>query len=384
MILYTTLYTPAKKERLNEIETCLTLNCDNQNIEKIIILFEDNSISKINHPKINLIKIDKRPTYNNFFELFEEEKINILVNSDIILNYEDTKKFKNIRKNEIYALTRYEIGKREIEKYDDIFQKRCLITDYTDSDNNDIYSCTSDTWVIYGKPVKEHPSDYSFELGVPGCEISMLYDFHKNNYKIYNPCLSIYTYHYHKDEDRSYYKKCYEFPRFFTVPSVLKVINNKNFNFYKINNKFSVSILLSITSDKGKHWKKFKDTPLFKTLKMFSETIDDDINVKYYISIKQDLGYENLLQDNIDKEININISDEDDIIRYKKFINKAVNETKDKFIVISKEVEDLEKGWLYKSIKKICESGENTLVKPPEKEFPCIVSRDYIVKLLSN
>jgi hypothetical protein len=117
---------------------------------------------------------------------------------------------------------------------------------------------------------------------------------------------------------------------------------------------------------------------------MFSETIDDDINVKYYISIKQDLGYENLLQDNIDKEININISDEDDIIRYKKFINKAVNETKDKFIVISKEVEDLEKGWLYKSIKKICESGENTLVKPPEKEFPCIVSRDYIVKLLSN
>ena len=368
MILWTTFYNPQNKERLDELEVAIRLNCDNPNIEKFIILCEKIQPS-FSHKKIEIISIQKRPSYDTFFNLYDDKDINILINTDIILDYEDTLKLKNIERNEFFALTRYEIGNRIITNYDDILTKKVSITNYSDH-HNDIYSCTSDTWVVFGKPSSTDKTDFFFELGVPSCEVSLLYTLYKNGYKIFNPCLSIFTYHYHKDEDRTYYKKAYDWPRLFTIPSIFQ--NNKKKLFYLITNKFSVSIFLNISSVEEKPWKKFNHTPLFKILKLLKE-LTDDMYTTYYISIKSGIGYEDFIDD-IDTDIHVNF--------YYETLAPFKKELKNKYIFFGNDKMNItEKDVIYKSIKKIINCGENTLVKPLDNEFPIIVNSDFYKKI---
>jgi hypothetical protein len=145
---------------------------------------------------INIIQINKRPTYQDFFNLsnlnFKKvTDINILANSDIIF----TKSIKLINsktiKSTFICLTRYELDGK-------IFWPKIPLEKGGAEVFHD-YSTSQDAWIWIGK---NWLNKCNFFLGIPGCDNKIAYEAYIQEYKILNPSLDIITYHNHKSNIR--------------------------------------------------------------------------------------------------------------------------------------------------------------------------------------
>jgi hypothetical protein len=198
-----------------EIDTCLRINAENPNVNVIYILVEGGAIISIENAKIVKISIDKRPAFSTFFNFYKQyegiDTINVLLNSDIVIDYKHTCLFDYIRNNMLFAITRYEIvsdsaypstmeelSKVRVELYNSVSNGTFYV--------NEEYSSSQDVWAIRGYP--SDASLFSENLGVPKCDGRVAYNFLSMNYLICNPCLSIYTYHFHKSNERNCLNKC--------------------------------------------------------------------------------------------------------------------------------------------------------------------------------
>jgi hypothetical protein len=191
MNLLTFYYKTENEERQKEIDLCLINNTKNNLIKKIYLFndkyydldfVKDNSkIIQVIHEPIFL----GRYTYKqliNFSNIYLENEICIMANSDIF--FDNTLKYLTNYNfnNKFLALTRYEY------------------------DTNQLYiggKSSQDTW-IFKSPYLGNTNELNFCFGIPGCDNSLTYFVHKNNYIIYNPSLTIKSWHVHKSNIRTY------------------------------------------------------------------------------------------------------------------------------------------------------------------------------------
>jgi hypothetical protein len=198
-------------ERKLEIDTCFRINAENPVVDVFYILVENDAELPIESTKIVKIPIRERPKYSTFFNLYRvhesPDTINVLLNSDIVIDYRHTGWLDNISEKMLFAITRYEIigdavpttmyelSKVRVELCESIIQGSKWL-------KNQEYHSSQDVWAIRGYPPNIHL--FEFELGVPKCDGRVAFLFRCSDYKVYNPCLTIYCYHYHRSPSRNY------------------------------------------------------------------------------------------------------------------------------------------------------------------------------------
>ena len=79
-------YKAKHSERQDELIYCLKKNIQCNEIEKIILIIDDNHIPEAESSKIEIVRISARPTYLDWVELTKKKcqnQISILANTDI-------------------------------------------------------------------------------------------------------------------------------------------------------------------------------------------------------------------------------------------------------------------------------------------------------------
>jgi hypothetical protein len=168
--------------RLQEFTECLYKTLESK-VDKVVIL---NQFDLPPHlfPKIRIINIDKRPTFNDFIKVANQyEGVVIFGNTDIYPTNEALEYCKDIRNGDCYALSRH-----------DIIDGKPVLFNRKDS---------QDTWV-FRTPISNIEAD--FYLGVPGCDNRFAYECEKAGYKIFNPSKDLVFIHVHKSNIRTYTK----------------------------------------------------------------------------------------------------------------------------------------------------------------------------------
>lgn len=160
--LFTSSYREKDEQRRQELLSCLTRNSAILGANRVHLLKEG----------------DTRITYQDMFDHMAKhsgpDDINILANSDIYLD-ETIHLAEKIGKDECYALTRYNVlGENKIQ--------------FEDTPGS------QDVWIFRGR-IK--PGNYSFPMGMPGCDNRIAHELLEAGYRVYNPSLAIKTYHLH-------------------------------------------------------------------------------------------------------------------------------------------------------------------------------------------
>lgn len=177
--LFTSYYKDNSKNyetRQKELDFCLKKNMENYFLDKVHLLTETNDIPYKRNDSMIIYK-NKRPTFFDFFKeinnIVTENDISIISNSDIYFD-KTIKECKNIKENEVYA-----ISKKELCRPD-----------------------SQDAWAWKGKMKNLNFSD--FYLGKIGCDNRIAWEFKNKGYIVKNPSLTIILYHVHESKARNY------------------------------------------------------------------------------------------------------------------------------------------------------------------------------------
>jgi hypothetical protein len=201
--LFTSFYKDKNEDRARELLMCLDMNLyvgyDSINIisdteeESHFALkyVEQNAIISI-CKKFDFNYLDRRPNFNDFFELMDKEQfngdINVLCNSDIyIRDLNRVKDFMSqfIGKKTCLALSRWDVqGLGEPIHF--------MMAD------------SQDTWVFLGNPKFHTETDYG--MGIAGCDNKLAYELEQGGFEVLNPSCSVKTYHHHLSNVRNYIK----------------------------------------------------------------------------------------------------------------------------------------------------------------------------------
>lgn len=183
IFVYVSVYHDRNPVRQAELDECLHQNRINPHIEKVVEL------------------TGNRPTYNDFFQLFRDDAVNIIINSDIFFTH-SVQLAKRIKANQCFALCRWDWngnGKAKfLNRYD-----------------------SQDAWIFRGRLKRN--INAGFCLGIPGCDNRIAYEIRKAGYQILNPSATIHALHYHASGVRSYTDKTEAVPQpyHFITPSSL-------------------------------------------------------------------------------------------------------------------------------------------------------------------
>jgi len=164
--LFYNYYVDKDLQRRKEIDFCLKQNVNNPLIDIIVLESDTNPTFDFFIEKINLLSGD--------------DDINIICNSDIFLD-NTIQLVKNIKKKELYALSRYDWNNHTSSFFD--------------------MSNSQDTWIFRGKV---NNVKANFQLGKLGCDNRIAHEFKMAGYTVTNPSKSIKTYHVHNSNIRRY------------------------------------------------------------------------------------------------------------------------------------------------------------------------------------
>lgn len=203
--LFTTFYRDKNEARFNELVFCFNKNVlpKFNNIVVLVESIEDSALvstvyinattsKQLPHiPALIVTNINKRPSFNDFFEEMGNEKykdsINILSNTDIFFDSNSLEAiehyFENSISNTCIALSRWDY-------YPD---GSAVHYDRADS---------QDTWCFIGNPKIRTSTEYT--MGEAGCDNRLAFEINEANYNIVNPSKSIKSYHYHNTNVRNY------------------------------------------------------------------------------------------------------------------------------------------------------------------------------------
>lgn len=183
-VLYTPFYLSSNEERNAENLYCLKKNLEHPDIVKVYLLNEEEKLP-IEHEKLVHISIPKRPSFAYIFDVISKQdtgsSIKILANTDIYFD-ETLAKAKDIKNNEIYALTRWDKQTDGSKKF---FLK---------------YH-SQDAWIF---TIDLDKSIGHFPMGQPGCDNRLVYEFNNIGYEVKNPSFSIHITHVHASGFRPY------------------------------------------------------------------------------------------------------------------------------------------------------------------------------------
>jgi hypothetical protein len=185
--------------RAKEIMECLKKNVECTHIKTIILLTEKDCSKDFIHlktSKIQQVIIKKRLTYAHFLQFVKDRvpknTIAILANADIFMdNLLDLWRINLNRK--MLALLRWDIKDSDLDTAE-LFGPR---------------ADSQDTWIVLSDSVKE--TDWAYEqldvqLGQPGCDNVFAGQMLQHRFVLYNPALTLKTYHLHNTEIRNYTK----------------------------------------------------------------------------------------------------------------------------------------------------------------------------------
>jgi len=192
--LYIQYFKNNDKARANELDYCTKKNINNQNFDKIYVLLEkdEDDFEWLHNERTEVININKRVSYRDVFELSNSNHykgdIHTLCNLDIFFDQSILEVFKNIKEDESYALTRWDINLKT--KQSKLFN----------------VNCSQDTW-IWASELDLDKIDGSYLLGTGGCDNAICGEFHENGFKVLNPSHIVKTHHLHTGHARHYNDK---------------------------------------------------------------------------------------------------------------------------------------------------------------------------------
>lgn len=214
IILITQYYKTDNEKRNKENYVCLLNNILNDNIDKIILLNEEeydlnflfNKIDNKYRKKVKQINIETRLRYYdafNYVNTYYKNNIIIVANLDIFFDNNLNKLKEYDLTNKFFSISRYDL------KNDYNFNGPNKIQKFThEGPLGDPCIDSADTW-IFESPIN-HGDKTKIMLGANGCDTAinyiMKYDY---KYDVYNPINSIITIHYHlmTNKERENYNK---------------------------------------------------------------------------------------------------------------------------------------------------------------------------------
>lgn len=168
------------EQRQKEIDFCLSDNLKNNYITDFYILDETGDIKETE--RIHPITMSSRMTYKDYFKLISDKSgdndINIFMNTDCCLDGNSASNLHQIKNNEAWCLSRWDISSIEPFKASPYMVHN-----------------SQDAWIVRGKP--RDIVDGNYHLGVPGCDNRIMWELAKAGYTIRNPALTVKLYHYH-------------------------------------------------------------------------------------------------------------------------------------------------------------------------------------------
>jgi hypothetical protein len=221
--VYTSYYDCKDEVHQKEIIRAIELNSENPKIDAIYLFCE------IEYPlpssKIHSINTSEQPTFATFIQYFQDlypNDYNVIINSDIVLDYDTTDLIKTIQEGMVYAVTRYEVDDHTY--YDPINTWKTTIYKNHSS---------QDTWAFYNTII--NTTSLTMYLGGAACDNRLAALLHGQDLKLINPCLSIKTYHIHSSIDRNY-KHNYEFNKLSLFISPCRIEDYMSTVYTKIEN----------------------------------------------------------------------------------------------------------------------------------------------------
>jgi tetratricopeptide (TPR) repeat protein/glycosyltransferase involved in cell wall biosynthesis len=194
IILFMPYYKAKHPERQQELIYCLQKNVQCDELEKIVLIIDDNHIPEVESPKIEIVKIAARPTYLDWVELTEKRcrgQISILANTDIYFDESISwlREIFSANPQAFVALSRYE----------------------KEGSNQTLHKnphWSQDVWAVSGehKFTKSFKNSLRVSLGVPRCDNKIAYLFAIHGAPVYNPCHHIKTVHVQETQLRYYDK----------------------------------------------------------------------------------------------------------------------------------------------------------------------------------
>lgn len=189
MILWTSWFQIKDEEHRNEVLQSIKVNLENPYIEKLKLLCEIDFLYE--HPNLECIPITVRPTYQTFTDMFDQNDINAIANSDIVFDYESTKIINQIKPNNAYCITRYQLES----------DYKCPVSEWKGTFWQKYSGLSQDAWVIY-RPTKKIIAD--FYLGILGCENRFTLSMHNAGLILSNHGPYIKIFHVHQSNVRNY------------------------------------------------------------------------------------------------------------------------------------------------------------------------------------
>jgi hypothetical protein len=206
------------------------LNLDNPLIANVNLLCEIDFPEK--HEKLICIP-SERPSYGKFLELYDLNNVNVLCNTDIVLDYNTTHYFSKMRPNSAYVLSRY-----------NLMNDCSLPMKEWNAEYTRYPQLTQDVWALYNP--NKMPECHDILMGICGCENRFSYSLFNAGIKVSNPSLSIKTYHLHSAEERNYSDSYHDkfFPGISVSATSLKI---------SLINKTRIAFIENIASELNPH-----------------------------------------------------------------------------------------------------------------------------------
>lgn len=194
VVLFTPYFAARTSERQAELDECVRRNLACTHISRLVLLIDDGHLPPLTDPKLEIVHIVKRPTYQQWIDLsrqLDQSCLSILANTDIY--FDDT---LSCIQSALYhpetfmALTRY-----------DKQGENCI------PHPNPHWS--QDAWALRSSSCMPETLYKALDvpLGIPRCDNRVAYLFAIHGWKIVNPLKYIYSVHLHETQQRNYDKK---------------------------------------------------------------------------------------------------------------------------------------------------------------------------------
>lgn len=180
---YSSWYKDKHPKRQGELDRCLKENL--KTFARVVVVSEHDC--PIEHPQLEKVKLDHRPTYDDFIQAINERagehEISVIANGDIYFDEKNANKLKAINfTGRSLALSRWE---EDINGFKKHFN----------------YEWSQDAWIFKGK-VK--PISCKVHLGTMQCDGRFAYEMKQAGYEVINPSKDIQAVHVHKAGERGY------------------------------------------------------------------------------------------------------------------------------------------------------------------------------------
>jgi hypothetical protein len=209
--VFSPYYTCSSSNRQLELDACVKWNSKVPGVKLFLVVDKECSVFPTENVTIVRRVTNGRIKYQEILEYVRtytrDDEINCIINSDIIIDTDFTKKL-HVGRGDAMCLTRYEIDFKKINVRD--------ISPLTLQ--NAIYSApenpgSQDLWLFVG-----HINDVvlDFYMGIPGCDNLTSLEFYNKGYRLFNPATSQRIYHIHsvQNDQHSYPFTYFNLPEF--------------------------------------------------------------------------------------------------------------------------------------------------------------------------